>query len=136
MADVGDAFTASCILTGVGVASLLASNLVITRFGARRRMMMTGLGLCGAAQLIIAGVYAGAPGHPRTGKVIVGVSVVYIMAYNALIAPYAWLSGGELPSQRLRSHTFGLATAIGFLAAVSRPPISSSQVGIARANTP
>jgi hypothetical protein len=34
-----------------------------------------------------------------------------------MIAPYAWLSGGEIPSQRLRSHTFGLAAAIGFAGA-------------------
>ncbi len=34
-----------------------------------------------------------------------------------MIATYAWISGGELPSQSLRSHTFGLATAIGFLLA-------------------
>lgn len=32
-----------------------------------------------------------------------------------MIATYAWLCGGELPSQRLRSYTFGLAAAIGFL---------------------
>ncbi|EAQ85515.1 hypothetical protein CHGG_09529 [Chaetomium globosum CBS 148.51] len=34
-----------------------------------------------------------------------------------MIAPYAWISGGELPSQRLRSFTFGFATAIGFFLA-------------------
>lgn len=34
-----------------------------------------------------------------------------------MIATYAWLSGGELPTQRLRSYTFGLAAAIGFLGA-------------------
>ena len=34
-----------------------------------------------------------------------------------MVATYAWISGGELPSQRLRSYTFGLATAIGFFAA-------------------
>ena len=34
-----------------------------------------------------------------------------------MIATYAWLSGGEIPSQRLRSHTFGLAAAIGFAGA-------------------
>jgi len=34
-----------------------------------------------------------------------------------MVATYAWVSGGELPSQRLRSYTFGLATAIGFLGA-------------------
>lgn len=31
-----------------------------------------------------------------------------------MIASYAWLAGGEIPSQRLRSHTFGLAAAVGF----------------------
>lgn len=34
-----------------------------------------------------------------------------------MIAPYAWVTGGEIPSQRLRSHTFGLAAAVGFLGA-------------------
>lgn len=34
-----------------------------------------------------------------------------------MVATYAWISGGELPSQRLRSYTFGLATSIAFLAA-------------------
>jgi hypothetical protein len=34
-----------------------------------------------------------------------------------MIATYAWLAGGEIPSQRLRSHTFGLAAAIGFCGA-------------------
>ena len=36
-----------------------------------------------------------------------------------MISTYAWVSGGELPSQRLRSYTFGFAAAIGFLGAVS-----------------
>jgi hypothetical protein len=36
-----------------------------------------------------------------------------------MISTYAWVSGGELPSQRLRSYTFGLAAAVGFLGAVS-----------------
>lgn len=31
-----------------------------------------------------------------------------------MIATYAWLAGGEIPSQRLRSYTFGLAAAVGF----------------------
>lgn len=36
---------------------------------------------------------------------------------QGLIASYAWLAGGEIPSQRLRSYTFGLAAAVGFFAA-------------------
>lgn len=35
-----------------------------------------------------------------------------------MVSSYAWVSGGELPSQRLRSYTFGFAAAIGFLGAV------------------
>jgi hypothetical protein len=34
-----------------------------------------------------------------------------------MIATYAWLAGGEIPTQRLRSYTFGFAAAIGFLGA-------------------
>jgi SP family sugar:H+ symporter-like MFS transporter len=50
-------------------------------------------------------------------KVIVGLSVVYIIGYNGMIAAYAWLTGGEIPSQRLRSYTFGIASAVGFAGA-------------------
>lgn len=34
-----------------------------------------------------------------------------------MVATYAWLCGGEFPSQRLRSYTFGLAASVGFLGA-------------------
>lgn len=34
-----------------------------------------------------------------------------------MIAAYSWLVAGEIPSQRLRSHTFGIAAAVGFLGA-------------------
>ncbi|KAJ3578327.1 hypothetical protein NPX13_g2234 [Xylaria arbuscula] len=117
MANVGNAFENSCILTGTGVAALLFNALVITKYGRRRVMMMSGFIVCGLSQLIMAIVYTVEPGTQKTGKVIVGLSVIYIVAYNALISTYAWLSGGELASQRLRSHTFGLATAIGFFGA-------------------
>ncbi|CAN9263139.1 unnamed protein product [Alternaria alternata] len=50
-------------------------------------------------------------------QVIVGLSVVYIIGYNGMIAAYAWLTGGEIPSQRLRSYTFGIASAVGFAGA-------------------
>jgi len=31
-----------------------------------------------------------------------------------MVSPYAWVTGGEIPSQRLRSYTFGLSAAVGF----------------------
>ncbi|KAI1813232.1 MFS monosaccharide transporter-like protein [Poronia punctata] len=117
MANVGNAFENSCILTGVGVAALGFNALAITKLGRRRVMMMSGFVVCGLTQLIMAVIYTIEPGTTRTGKATVGLGVVYIVAYNAMISTYAWLSGGELASQRLRSHTFGLATAIGFFGA-------------------
>lgn len=50
-------------------------------------------------------------------KAIVGLSIIYICGYNGMVATYAWLAGGEIPSQRLRSYTFGIAAAIGFAGA-------------------
>ncbi|RYO88575.1 hypothetical protein DL766_001244 [Monosporascus sp. MC13-8B] len=69
------------------------------------------------AMFVIGQFYTMEPGTQRSGKILVGLSAIYIVAYNGFIAPYAWVSGGELPSQRLRSHTFGLAAVIGFVGA-------------------
>ncbi len=98
MANVGDAFENSCILSGVGVAALLANSLIITRYGRRRVLMTAGLVVCGVTQLIMAVVYTVEPMTRRTGKVVVAMSIIYIVAYNGMISPYAWVSGGELSS--------------------------------------
>lgn len=57
------------------------------------------------------------PESESVRKLLVGISVVYIFGYNGMISSYAWVSGGELPCQRLRSSTFGLAASVGFLGA-------------------
>jgi MFS transporter, SP family, sugar:H+ symporter len=117
MAQVGSPFENSCILSAVGVAAILLNSAVITKIGRRRIFLTIGMILCGITQLIVAIVYdKNGPGS-STGKVIVGLSVVYIIGYNGLVATYAWLCGGEFPSQRMRSYTFGLAASIGFLGA-------------------
>lgn len=50
-------------------------------------------------------------------QAIIALSVIYITGYNGMVATYAWLAGGEIPSQRLRSYTFGIAAAVGFAGA-------------------
>lgn len=90
---------------------------MITRWGRRRVFLTTGLILCAVTQLIIAAVYTAAPKAESTLKLIVGISVLYILSYNGMISSYAWVSGGELPSQRLRSYTFGAAASVGFFGA-------------------
>ncbi|OCL15378.1 MFS transporter [Glonium stellatum] len=117
MAKVGSPFENSCILVSVGVAAIIINSCVISKIGRRRVFLITGVILCGIAQIILAAVYTAQPGTARTGKVVVGVSVLYIAGYNGMISTYAWLCGGEIPSQRLRSYTFGLAAAAGFLGA-------------------
>ncbi|KAK4118829.1 general substrate transporter [Parathielavia appendiculata] len=117
MAGIGDAFENACILISVGVVAILINSALVTHFGRRRVFLVSGLTLCGIAQLLTAVIYHVNPGAKSTGQAIVGLSVVYILGYNGMVATYAWISGGELPSQRLRSYTFGFATAIGFFAA-------------------
>ncbi|KAK4117857.1 general substrate transporter [Canariomyces notabilis] len=117
MAKVSDPFAMSNILSTMGILAILFNSLIVVRFGQRRRIMMIGLGLCGILQLIIAVVYDKNPGTTATGTVTVALSCLYMMSYNGMIATYAWLAGGEIPSQRLRSYTFGLAAAVGFFGA-------------------
>ena len=70
------------ILVSVGVIAIILNTLVITRYGRRRVFLVVGLCLCGAVQLIIAAVYDARPTEESTLKLIVGLSVVYILAYN------------------------------------------------------
>ncbi|CAI6333737.1 unnamed protein product [Periconia digitata] len=117
MSRVNNPFAMSNVLSTIGIIAILANTLIIVKFGRRRVLLMTGLLLCGILQLIIALVYLKNPGTKQTGMIIVALSCIYMFSYNGMIAPYAWLSGGEIPTQRLRSHTFGLAAAVGFAGA-------------------
>ncbi|ORY09995.1 MFS monosaccharide transporter-like protein [Clohesyomyces aquaticus] len=117
MAHVGNAFQNTCILTAVGVFVIIVNSCVITRYGRRRVFLMTGMTICGISQFVVAAVYHVNPGTVQTGKIIIGMSVVYLCGYNGMVATYAWLAGGEIPSQRLRSYTFGIAAAVGFAGA-------------------
>lgn len=117
MAGVGNAFQNTCILTAVGVFVIIVNSCVISKIGRRRVFLMVGMSVCAVSQFIVAAVYRAQPGTQQTGKVIIGMSVLYLMGYNGMVATYAWLAGGEIPSQRLRSYTFGIASAVGFAGA-------------------
>ncbi|KAM7215349.1 General substrate transporter [Rhypophila decipiens] len=118
MAKVPNPFGMSNILSTMGILAILFNSLIVVRWGLRRNIIMTGLAICGAFQLIIATVYdTRGANDPAAANVLVAFTCLYMMSYNGLIAPYAWLAGGEIPSQRLRSYTFGLAAAVGFFLA-------------------
>jgi MFS family permease len=114
MSKVPNPFGMSNILSAMGILAILFNSLIVVRYGRRRVIMMIGLSLCGLFQLIIAVVYKTHPGTTSTGQVLVAFTCIYMMSYNGMISTYAWLAGGEMPSQRLRSYTFGLAAAVGF----------------------
>lgn len=82
MANIGNSFENSCILTAVGVIAILINSAVITHIGRRRIFLIIGMLLCGLTQLLSAIVYTISPGTVSTGRAIVGLSVVYIMGYN------------------------------------------------------
>ncbi|KAG9237514.1 general substrate transporter [Amylocarpus encephaloides] len=117
MAKVTDPFGMSCVLSTAGLLALVMNSLIVVRYGRRRVLLMAGLTTCGILQLIIAITYHSNPGTKSTGKVLVALSCLYMMSYTGMVSPYAWLTGGEIPSQRLRSYTFGLSAAIGFFMA-------------------
>lgn len=117
MAKVSDPFAMSNVLSAISILAFIANSFIVVRYGNRRVLLMTGLLVCGFLQLIIAVVYHKAPNAKSTGKVTVGLTAIYMFSYNGMISTYAWLAGGELPTQRLRSHTFGLAASAGFVGA-------------------
>jgi hypothetical protein len=114
MSNVADPFAISNVLSAMGILAIFLNSLIVVRYGRRRVIIMIGLALCGIFQLIIAVVYDKQPGRTSTGQVLVAFTCIYMMSYNGMISTYAWLAGGEMPSQRLRSYTFGLAAAVGF----------------------
>ncbi|KAK1758007.1 putative sugar transporter [Echria macrotheca] len=115
MAKVADPFAMSNVLSVMGIAAILFNSLIVVRFGRRRAILMIGLAVCGVFQLIIAVIYDKlGRDHAGAANTLVALTCLYMMSYNGMIASYAWLAGGEIPSQRLRSYTFGLAAAVGF----------------------
>jgi len=82
MANVGNAFENSCIVTAIGVVAIMINMSIITRIGKRKLFLAAGLLVCGFSQLIIAVVYTVHPGISSTGKSIVGLSIIFNFAYN------------------------------------------------------
>ncbi|KAK4641251.1 hypothetical protein QC761_610770 [Podospora bellae-mahoneyi] len=117
MSKVSDPFAMSNVLSAMGILAIFFNSLIVVRWGRRRVVLTTGLAICGILQLIIAVVYHILGATNTTGIVLVALTCVYMMTYNGMISTYAWLAGGEIPSQRLRSYTFGLAAAVGFFGA-------------------
>lgn len=90
MAGIGNAFESSCILISTGLVAVLVNCALVTHFGRRRVFLISGLLLCGVAQLLTAVIHHVNPGAKSTGHAVVGLSVVYIFGFNVCerLAPF------------------------------------------------
>jgi len=101
-------------MTAAGLIATLFSMWLITRIG-RRTILLIGFATQAACMLIAALVYQFHPTSVAGGRALVSFTIIFLFFYNMCIAPYLYLSAGEIPTQRLRGYTLGMAIGVGFL---------------------
>lgn len=107
------AFEVSVGMTAAGLVATLISMWVITKVG-RRTILLVGFFVQAICMLILAVVYRNNTLSVAAGKALVAFTIIYLFFYNMCIAPYVYLSAGEIPTQRLRGYTLGSAIGIAF----------------------
>jgi MFS transporter, SP family, sugar:H+ symporter len=108
-----NAFAESVGMTAAGLAATLFSMWLITRIG-RRWILMMGFAAQAASMLIVALVFVYQSESITGGRVLVAFTIIYLFFYNMCVAPYLYLCAGEIPTQRLRGYTLGLAIGVSF----------------------
>ncbi|KAK5233624.1 hypothetical protein LTR47_005247 [Exophiala xenobiotica] len=99
-----------------GLAGVLISLYVVTKVG-RRFLLLVGAAGQGLCMLIIGATYSSGDNSLAANRCLVAFVILHIFIYTMCTAPYLYLVAGEIPSNRLRSFTLGIANAIGFLGA-------------------
>ena len=117
MARIGQPF----VWVMVNLAIALTGNILAfpaARF-IRRRWLLTGCSLINAGFLTaMAIVYTVNPvNSANNGKALVGLTICFVWVYGFGQGPTMWALEAEIPSQRLRSQTVGLATVAKFVSA-------------------
>lgn len=108
-----NAFAEMVGMTAAGLAATLFSMWLITRIG-RRTILLIGFATQAASMLIVALVCEYESTNTTGGRVLVTFTIIYLFFYNMCTAPYLYLCAGEIPTQRLRGYTLGLAIGISF----------------------
>ena len=114
MAGVKNPFQMSVIKSCIGIIGC-GISLYLIRIVPRRIILMTGGFFQAFFQLACAIAYQVQPGTTQSGNILVAFSILYNFVYCATIAPYSWVVGGEIPSQRLRGYTFGISAGLAFV---------------------
>jgi sugar porter (SP) family MFS transporter len=116
ISGISQPFKYSIVLQVVSVV-MATAGLFLNRLFGRRTLFISGGSITCATMFIIAIIWtAGGSTHTvAQGRAMVAMVNIYLGAYSYSIGPIAWVAAGEIPSNRLRSMTLGLAMAITFL---------------------
>ncbi|KAF8859029.1 general substrate transporter [Acephala macrosclerotiorum] len=103
----------------IGLAIALTGNLgafpAMRFFG--RRPLLIGTSIVSSVMMFgMAIVYTkSANGTPAVGKALVALSIIFTWTYGLGQGPVLWAITSEIPSQRLRSQTVGIANGLNFV---------------------
>lgn len=109
-------FIDNIIVQACGFVMAIGSIFTSRVFG-RRPILLTGFSITSISMFLVALLYTIAPHSPSAGKGMVSMVCLFNAAYGGSIGPLSWAVAGEIPSNRLRSHTFGVGMMVGFVLA-------------------
>ncbi|KAL2280009.1 hypothetical protein FJTKL_12978 [Diaporthe vaccinii] len=109
MAGVKKPFEQSVGLAASALGFSILTTLFITRMGYRRQWLVIGLLICAVCNVVMAAAYTASPGSHASGIVTIAMFHVFNIGYIGMVLTFSRLTCGELPSQRLRALTLGLA---------------------------
>jgi hypothetical protein len=109
MARIKNPFEQSVGLAASSLGFTILTSLFVTRVGYRRQCLISGLLICAACNLVMATTYTAHPGSRESGIVTISMFHVFNLGYIALVLNFSRLVSGEVPSQRLRALSLGLA---------------------------
>lgn len=94
-------------------------GMILQRYFGRRSTFISGNAIVTCTLFTVAIIWTAAGSNHTTaqGKAIVSMIMIMNFAYSFSVGPVGWLVAGELPSNRLRSLTFGIGMACGFFCA-------------------
>ena len=114
-ADIGSPFMWVMVSLAIALTGNLAS-FPAQKFIDRRVLLIATSVLNAGLMLAMGIVYTvSSLGSNHAGKALVGLSIVYTWVYGVGQGPVLWAVQTEVPSQRLRSQTIGLAQGTNFI---------------------
>ena len=116
LAGTSKPFAETVGMNCAGLAGVLLS-LYLIRYLGRRTILLMGAGTQAICMLVIGAVNSSGATSLTAGKCIVAFAVRHMFFYAMCTASYLYLAAGEMPSNRLRSLTLGIAVSLGFVGA-------------------